>query len=309
MSVTRREFLYLSSAVAVVPASRLFGQTPAAPPQTSFEAVRRNVGIFNGSGGTIGWLSNKDALIVVDSQYPATAKICLEGLKQRAGRSIDVLFNTHHHGDHTGGNGVFRPDVKKIVAHARVPALLKQQHEATPTPTAGPPPPPPVGPDATFETVWGEEAGDERVTAKHYGPAHTGGDGIIHFQKANVVHMGDLLFRERHPFIDRPAGASIQNWMTSLETISKEFPQDTIYVAGHAKQGLPALTDRAALLRFRDYFDAVLNHTRRAIKEGKSKDEIVKLDALPGFEGYQGSGTRLSLTGSLGVAYDELTQK
>ncbi len=53
----------------------------------------------------------------------------------------------------------------------------------------------------------------------------------------------------------------------------------------------------------------MLNHTRRAIKEGKSKDEIVKLGALPGFEGYQGSGTRLSLAGSLGVAYDELTQK
>ncbi len=100
MSVTRREFFYLSSAaIAVLPRrGALFAQAPApAPPPTSFEAIRRNVGIFNGSGGTIGWLSNKEALVVVDSQYANTAKICLEGLKQRAGRSVDILFNTHHH--------------------------------------------------------------------------------------------------------------------------------------------------------------------------------------------------------------------
>jgi glyoxylase-like metal-dependent hydrolase (beta-lactamase superfamily II) len=310
MSVTRREFLYLSStALAAIPRrATLFSQTPP-PPRTSFESIRRNVGIFNGSGGTIGWLSNKDALIVVDSQFPNTAKICLDGLKQKAGRNVDLLFNTHHHGDHTGGNGVFNPEVKKIIAHSRVPPLLQQQHAAAQTPPGGTPPPPPVPPDATFDKAWTERPGDEEVNAKHYGPAHTGGDAIIHFRKANVVHMGDLLFRERHPFIDRPAGASIQNWITALETIAKEFSRDTIYIAGHAKQGLPVLTDRAALLTFRDYFNAVLTHTQRAIKEGTSKEEIVKLEVLPGFEGYQGSGARLSLAGSLGVAYDELTNR
>lgn len=312
MSVTRREFFYLSSAALAVmsrPGAILAqGQAPA-PPNTSFEAIRANVGIFNGSGGTIGWLSNKEALIVVDSQYANTAAICLEGLKERATRSVDVLINTHHHGDHTGGNGVFRPQAKRIVAHARVPELLKQQAETAKPQPGGATPPPPVLPDTTFEKTWSEKAGDEQVTATHYGPAHTGGDAAIHFQRANVVHMGDLLFRERHPFIDRPAGASIQNWMTTLETVAKEFPRDAVYIAGHARQGLSALTDRAALLAFRDYFDAVLTHTRRAIKEGKTKEELVKLESLPGFEGYQGSGARLSLAGSLGVAYDELTQR
>jgi glyoxylase-like metal-dependent hydrolase (beta-lactamase superfamily II) len=309
MSVTRREFFYLSSATLAVlsrPATPLAqGQaTPQAGVETSFQAIRRNVGIFIGSGGTIGWLSNKEALIVVDSQYATTAKICLDGLHERAVRKVDLLFNTHHHGDHTGGNGVFRPEVKKIIAHARVPALLEQQAATAKADT-----PPPVLPTATFDKAWGEKAGDEQVTAKHYGPAHTGGDAVIHFQHANVVHMGDLLFLERHPFIDRPAGASIQNWMTTLETVAKEFEQDTVYIAGHARQGLSALTARPALLTFRDYFDAVLTETRRAIKEGQSKDELVKLEALKGFEGYQGSGSRLSLAGSLGVAYDELTQK
>jgi glyoxylase-like metal-dependent hydrolase (beta-lactamase superfamily II) len=305
MSFTRREFFYVSSAtLAALSRPGTLCAQGEKPPQTSFEAIRRNVGIFNGSGGTIGWLSNKDALIAVDSQFPNTAKICLDGLHERAARKVDLLFNTHHHGDHTGGNGVFQPEVKKIIAHARVPELLKQQAA-----TAKPGTPPPVLPTATFDKAWGEKAGDEQVTAKHYGPAHTGGDAVIHFQRANVVHMGDLLFLERHPFIDRPAGASIQNWMTTMETVAKEFEQDTVYIAGHARQGLSVLTDRAALLKFRDYFDAVLTEARRAIKEGQSKDELVKRESLKGFEGYQGSGARLSLAGSLGVAYDELTQK
>jgi glyoxylase-like metal-dependent hydrolase (beta-lactamase superfamily II) len=147
------------------------------------------------------------------------------------------------------------------------------------------------------------------VTARHYGPAHTGGDAIIHFEQAQVVHMGDLLFHERHPFVDRPAGASIQNWMKTLETIPKEMPANSVYIAGHSKEGLPVALDRKALQQFHDYFDAVVSHVRKAIAAGASKEEITKLDVLKGFEGYQGSGQRLSLSGVLGVAYEELTSK
>jgi cyclase len=312
MSVTRREFIVLSTAaVAAIPSRGLvFAQQAAAPPVTSFEAIRGNVGIFNGRGGTIGWLSNKDALFVIDSQYPDTAKICLDGLKQKAGRGADVLINTHHHGDHTGGNGVFKPEVKKIVAHARVPALLQQQAAAQPAPAAGATPaPPPVGPDTTFDKTWSERAGDETVAATHYGPGHTGGDAIIYFQKANVAHMGDLFFHERHPFIDRPAGASIQNWIATLDTVSKQFSADTIYIAGHAKTGLPVVLKRADVLRFRDYLDAVLSHARAGIAAKKGREEIVALAALPKFEGFMEAPPRLTLAGALGVAYDELTAK
>jgi glyoxylase-like metal-dependent hydrolase (beta-lactamase superfamily II) len=308
MSVSRREFLYFSSASLVVPRHALLAQTRAAPPPTGFETIRRNVGIFTGRGGTIGWLSNKDGLIVIDSQYPDTAKICMDGLKERAKRGVDLLFNTHHHTDHTGGNSVFKGEVKKIIAHARVPELLRQQAAQPPAPGA-PPAPPVVEPTATFDKAWTERPGDEEVNAKHYGPGHTGGDAIIHFRRANVVHMGDLLFHERHPRIDRPAGASIQNWMKSVETIAKEFGAETIYVAGHAKQGLSPLVKRDALLKQRDYFGALLSEAHRGITSGKSKEEIMKLEALRGFEEYQSAPPSLTLAAALGVAYDELTQK
>jgi glyoxylase-like metal-dependent hydrolase (beta-lactamase superfamily II) len=301
MPVSRRQFITVSSAAVVsVPLRQLlWAQTP---PTTRFETIRRNVGYFIGRGGTIGWLSNNDALIVVDTQFPDTAGICLQGLAQKSPRAIDFIFNTHHHADHTAGNGVFKEKAKKIVAHARCPELQKQaaaqQQAAQQTPQ--------VFADVTFDETWSESAGDERATARHYGPGHTGGDAILHFERAQVVHMGDLLFHERHPFVDRPAGASIQNWMKTLETIMKEMPADTIYIAGHSKDGLPVALDRGALARLRDYFDTVLVHVRRAMATGASKEEIVKTESLPGFEGYQSSPPRLTLGGVLGVAYDEL---
>jgi cyclase len=318
MKLDRRQFIVLSSgALTVAPITRLLAQPPqqptpqagappaAQPPITpAFADVRRNIGIFTARGGTIGWLINKDAVVVVDTQYPDTAKLCVDGLKGKTGgRGVDLVFNTHHHADHTGGNAVFRPETKKIVAQARVPELQKQV--ASTTPNAAPP----VVADATFEKSWSEKVGDETITAYFNGPGHTGGDGILHFERGHIVHMGDLLFYQFHPRVDRPSGASIQNWITILEKVAKDMPGDTIYIAGHAKTGLAPTTDRKGVLRFRDYFDAVLQTVRKGIAAGQTKDAIAAAAALPGFEEYQSSGTVLTLGGVLGVAYDELTAK
>lgn len=309
MHIDRRQFFLLSSAALITsPLARLFAQAPAqaaaTPPVTPlFTSVRRNVGIFTARGGTIGWLINKDGVVVVDTQYPDTAQACVDGLRQRTARGIDVVFNTHHHADHTGGNGTFKAVTKKIIAHAKVPELQKMAAAAAPANT-----PPPVFPDATFDKAWGERIGDERITAYYNGPGHTGGDAIVHFQKAHVVHMGDLLFHERHPRVDRPAGASMQNWIIILEKVSRDFPADTIFIAGHAKDGVAPAVDRKALLRFRDYLTAALQLTRKGLAAGQSKDVIAAAEALHGFESYQGGGP-LTLKGVLESAYDELTAK
>ena len=127
--MNRRQFLAISSAtLAAVPLRTLLdAQAPQPAPQPRFENIRRNVGYFTARGGTIGWLSNKDSLVTVDTQYLDTAKLCLDGLRERAGgRGIDVAFNTHHHGDHTSGNPIFKSAAKRLIAQARVPELQKQ---------------------------------------------------------------------------------------------------------------------------------------------------------------------------------------
>jgi cyclase len=330
MKLDRRQFLVFSSgALAVSPVARVFGEEQAPPPGTpprpmplpptqtptpaqaptpvpaapKFEDVRRNVGIFTMRGGTIGWFVNRDGVLVVDTQFPDTAKACVDGLKQKTGgRPIDVVVNTHHHGDHTGGNAVFRAEAKKLVAQVGVPALQKQVAAAAANAAA------PVVADTTFDKTWTQTMGDETVTATFNGPGHTGADAIVHFERANVVHMGDLMFYERHPRVDRAGGASIQNWIKILEKVGKELPADTIFIAGHSKEGLPLTVDRRAVLAFRDYFDAVLALTRKGIAAGQTREALAATPALPGFEGYQGGGA-LSLSGVLGVAFDELSAK
>jgi cyclase len=317
MKIDRRQFIVFSSgALVVTPLARTLAQTPAQPPAgapaqappppvvPTFADVRRNVGTFTARGGTIGWLINKDAVIVVDTQFADTAKMCVDGLKGKTGsRPIDVVFNTHHHADHTSGNATFRPETKKLIAQSRVPDLQRMVAQATPNAPA------PVVADTTFDKTWSEKYGDETVTASYNGPGHTGGDAIIHFERAHVVHMGDLLFHERHPRVDRPAGASIQNWIMILEKVSKDMPGDTIYIAGHSKEGLPVAVDRKAVLRFRDYFDAVLIVVKKGIAAGQTKDAIAATATLPGFENYQSAPPVLTLAGVLGTAYDELTAK
>jgi glyoxylase-like metal-dependent hydrolase (beta-lactamase superfamily II) len=307
---SRRRFLTTSSlalAAATVDLSKLFAQAgqgaPQAPP-TAFTPIRRTVGFFTGQGGTIGYHISKSGVAVVDAQMPATAKICLEGIRERAGdRMIDLLVNTHHHGDHTGGNPVFRPSVKRILAQANVPELQRAAaaRQAAARPDA--PAPEIVVANATFGTAWEEEVGGERIALKYYGPAHTSGDAVVTFRKADVVHMGDLVFNRMHPYIDRPAGASIANWIKVLEGTVADHKNGTTYIFGHGSAKFGVTGTRADLLYMRDYLTALLEFVRGEIKAGKPKDVIVKItDPLKGFPDHGPLIERV-----LTPAYDELS--
>jgi cyclase len=314
MSLNRRQFLTASSLTAAAASLNtrwLFGAArqaapgqPAAP-QTAFATVRGTVGYFTGNGGTIGWHIDKQSVVVIDSQFPATAKICLDGLNERSGsRPIDYLINTHHHGDHTAGNVVFKPVSKKMLAHVNCPKLqLEAAARAAQSAKAGAPPPPEqVVANATFEKTWREKVGGETMALKHYGPAHTSGDAAVTFEQANVVHMGDLVFNRRHPYIDRPAGASIANWIKALEATVAEHTKDTIYVFGHSNTPAGVTGKSEDLLYMRDYLSALLELVRSEMKAGKSRDVIVKItDPLKGFPDHGPLIERV-----LSAAYDEL---
>ena len=308
MTFTRRQFIHSSTYAALgsglirVP---LGAQTPAqqAPTvATNFEDLRRNVGIFTGRGGTIGWLATRDGVIAVDAQFPDTAKICVDGLQQRSPKGIQMLINTHYHGDHTGGNVAFRPVVKTIVQQERCAKLHKDFTTKNNTVDSQ------AYADVTFGESWSTTIGDEKVWAHYDGPGHTGGDAVIFFEKANVVHMGDLMFNRLHPRVDRPSGASIKNWMKLLERNAKKH-KDATFIFGHAKQGMAVTGPAQELLHLRDYFDAALDHVQKGIKAGQSQEQITGIETLPKFDDYVSSGQILSLKGTLTAAYEELTAK
>lgn len=306
----RREFVVRSSmfaAASLVARSSALAQTPKAPPPATpeFKPLRRDVGYFTARGGTIGWLVNRGAIAAVDTQFPDTAKLFLDGLPGRGGRKLDLLVNSHHHGDHTGGNGVFKPETKMIVAHENVPDL--QRRAAAQGKKGGGEV---VVADTTFPQTWKKDLGGETISAKYFGPAHTKGDIVTHLEKANVIHMGDLMFNRVYPAIDRPGGASIRGWIGLLEKVAKEYPSDAIYIFGHANAKFPVTGTSRELLVFRDYLTGLLAYVEKKIKAGEPKEKVVALDNLPGFDEYHvPPGPQNRLPANLGVAFDELTEK
>jgi len=305
--ITRRTFLTTSAvavAGSVAGARWAWAQQPQQAPAITpvFTDIRRNVGFFTGRGGTMGYLVDAKGVAVVDSQFRDAARLFLTGLNERSkSRPVDRLINTHHHGDHTDGNIVFKGVAAKVVAHAKAAADMRMPPGATQPPTTEQ-----LYPDATFTDTWREEVGDEWIRARHYGRAHTSGDAVVTFERANVAHMGDLMFNQRHPIVDRAAGATLKNWISVLERATKDHANDTIYIFGHAGANLPVTGASADLMRLRDYLTKLLDVVGTQIKAGKTREEILAMrDPLAGFETF-GRFPNPNPRDPLTCAYDEL---
>lgn len=296
--MNRKEFLIqtsLAAAGAFIPFKKWL------PVQKgNFQLLRRNVGTFTGRGGTIGWLASDEAMVIVDSQFPSSAKNCLSGLQQKTSHGLNLLVNTHHHGDHTAGNPVLKPKAKKSLGHKNVPILMRQAAEEGETNLAVP--------EITYNNNWSMEAGDEIVHATHFGRAHTAGDSVIYFEKANVVHVGDLVFNRMNPYTDRPAGASIHHWIKVLSAIKKQYPDDTIFIFGHSKPEYGITGNKEDIGVMKSYLTAMVEHVENGIERGLTKKEIVTLKQLPGFENFLYADF-WSLQQNLGVVYAEITKQ
>ncbi len=258
--------------------------------------LTKDLGIFTERGGTIVFHFSKDGITVVDAQFPDTAAHLIAELKKKNEKPFRLLINTHHHGDHTAGNIAFKDVTSRVLAHEN--SLINQKNSAVAQKTEDKQ----YYPNETFGSVWQESSGNEKITLHYYGAGHTNGDGIIHFQHNNVVHMGDLMFNRRHPFVDRGAGANMQSWMNVLSASMKKFNNRTKYVFGHSGEGYDVTGSAEELVLFHDYLGNVLKFVGGEMKSGKTKEEILKATAIPGSPQWKGDG----IERPLGAAFDEL---
>jgi cyclase len=261
--------------------------------------LRDNVGIFTEKGGTIGFLLSKKGIVVVDSQFPEQSKHLIDELKKQSQKPFKLLINTHHHGDHTAGNIAFKGIVPHVLAHTN--SKINQENSAKQNKSEDKQ----LYPDQTYTDTWCQSFGKEKICLSYFGAGHTNGDSLVHFQHANIVHMGDLMFNRRHPFVDRGAGANIKSWITILDKAAATYDNETIFIFGHSADGYEVTGNKDDLKAFGEYLGKVLNFTESEIKSGKTKDEILKTTTLPFETQWKGDG----LQRPLGAAYDELTTK
>jgi cyclase len=256
-----------------------------------------DLGVFTERGGTIAFLLAKDEIVVVDAQFPEQSQHLIDELKKRSTQPFSTLINTHHHGDHTAGNISFKGIVKHVVAHEN--SLKNQQASATANKSEDKQ----LYPDQTYTSTWCQKAGKENICLYYYGAGHTNGDSFVHFEHANVVHCGDLVFNRRHPFVDRGAGANMKSWMSALDQALAKFDKKTKYVFGHAGPGYEVTGTADDLRAFRDYIGNVLKFVDSEMKAGKTKDDILKATLIPGGEDWKTDGIQRPLQ----AAYEELT--
>ena len=302
MAFSRRNFIQKSiltaAGISVAQQSLLAKIFTDELPYT-MKPLRNNVGFFTERGGTIGWMISKNGIVVVDTQFPEQSKHLIDAIKKQSGRKIDLLINTHHHGDHSSGNIAFKGIAEIILAHEnskknQMRVAKERGNEADQ-----------LYPDTTFSKEWSKQVDEETITLKYFGPAHTDGDTIIHFENANIVHMGDLIFNRRFPFIDKSAGASIKNWIEVLEKTQKTYDTDTIFIFGHSGEGYDIVGNMDDIKAKQNFLSRLLEIVNSEIQAGKSQEAILKIKSIKGAEEWSGNGIGRCLS----TAYQELNSE
>ena len=260
----RINLLKLAWAVLLfVPVEQIAAQQDFSTVEIKTIHVAKNVYMLQGSGGNIGVSVGEDGTLIVDDQFAPLAGKILAALKQLNPNKPRYILNTHHHGDHTGGNPEFGRD-GEIIAHANVrKRLLASKLEKAGLPIV------------TFEDSLSVHFNGEEVKIVHVPPAHTDGDSVVYFMGANVIHFGDTFFSGRFPNIDLGGGGSVRGYIKGVADAIAKTPADAKLIPGHGP-----LSTIKEMKEFHEMLVETSGIVQKAIDAGKSLQQI-KAEGLP----------------------------
>ncbi len=244
-----------------------------------------SVSMLMGSGGNIGVLVGADGVLLVDDEFAPLVPKILAAVKQLSPKPVRFVVNTHFHSDHTGGNAPLGTDGAVIVAQDNVFKRLSTEQYSARLKKNIPPAPAAALPVVSFAEGLTFHFDGEQVDVFHVVSAHTDGDSVLWFRKANVVHMGDVFFNGMYPLIDTGSGGSIDGVVTALDAVLARIDDGTKVIPGHGPVGT-----KADLKRFRDMLATVRDRIRKAIQQGKTQDEVVAAKPTAEFDAVFGNG-------------------
>ncbi len=243
--------------------------------------------MLSGAGGNVGLSVGADSVFVIDDEFTQVAPKLRAAIAKITPRPVQFVLNTHFHFDHTGGNEAFGGEGALIVAHdnARrrmstdqliaLAGTVNQQKAyakvGLPTVT--------VAGEITFHIN-----GDE-VHAFHVPKAHTDGDLIVHFRKADVIHMGDVFFNNMYPFIDGSSGGTAQGVIAAFDRVLALATDSTRIIPGHGP-----LASKADLAATRAMLVTLTQRIQDLRRAGKSDAEIRAAKLSADFDARFGGG-------------------
>ena len=229
--------------------------------------VRGAVYMFEGSGGNIGVSAGPDGLLMIDDQYAPLAPKIEAALQDLDRGELKFLINTHYHGDHTGNNPHFA-ELTHIIAHTNVRKRLADKPEAG-------------WPVITFDDHISIHFNGEEIKAIHYPNNHTDGDVALHFTKSGVVHLGDLYFSGRFPYVDLEGGGDVENLIATIGNLLEILPEDVMLIPGHGP--LSTIQD---LKSYYKMLTETVEHIRNKLNRGQTVEQIQEAGLPASWKGW-----------------------
>lgn len=268
--------LVIVTALSAVRPSSVAAQQDMTDVEVTATHVAGSVYMLQGRGGNIGVSVGSDGALLVDDQFAPLAEKIRAALEEVVGGEVDMDFvlNTHWHGDHVGGNAVFGSGSDApVVAHTNVRKRMSTRQETAfgvvePSPAE-------ALPVLTFADSVAIHFNGEEIRAIHFPHSHTDGDAVIFFTGSGVVHMGDLYFAGRFPFVDLSSGGSVQGLIVSIARIIEQVPPDARLIPGH---GPVSTVDD--LREYLEMLEESVEFVGQGIEDGKSLDDL-KAQGVP----------------------------
>jgi cyclase len=306
---TRREMLRnctrFAGSALLFPASLLTSGVPAlcqqaaTAPTDSLGAMRAQMGtlpihsqplaenlrLLSGPGGNVVVLNGPDGKIVVDTfLLPAWPKL-KENLDGLGNGPLKTAIDTHWHVDHTDNNANLHAAGATVLAHDNTKTRMAEPHDSALMGLHFPAFPADALPQQTFSSSKELQVNSEIVMLQYFQPAHTDTDIYIHFQKANVIHMGDTFFNGFYPVIDASTGGKIDGMILAADKILTLVDNNTKIVPGHGPLG-----NKADLTKFRDMLVAARDRVQKLKTAGKSAGEIAASKPFADLDATWGKG-------------------
>jgi len=206
-------------------------------------------------GNTTALVTN-EGVVLVDDKFEQDAPNILSLLKTVTNQPVKYVVNTHHHGDHSGGNARMQMAGAQLIASEQARRYMVDGKQ--------------LGqPGVTFVDRALIHLGGKAVELYFFGRAHTGGDVFAYFPAQRVLAAGDAFtFGAATPqLVDYQNGGSAKDWTGTLDR-ALQLDFDTV-VPGHGD-----VTTKAELRKFRDNTLAMRTRVHEMLMQKKSKDEI-----------------------------------
>ena len=264
--------------------------------------ITESLYMLTGSGGNMGLSIGDDGALLIDDQYaPLTSKI-ISKVEALTDKPIRFVVNTHWHGDHTGGNENLGRAGAIIVAHEKVRERLSKGQFMKAFNRHVNPSPKEALPVVTFTERMTIHWNNDELEIMHVDPAHTDGDSAIFFEKANVIHAGDLYFNGFYPFVDASSGGSFAGMIKAGEVLLARADDKTVIIPGHGP-----LSNKKELQAYVTMLKGVITKVQELIDEGKTREDIIVAKPTASYDGKWGGGF-LKPDNWVGIVYDAMVK-